>query len=94
MSLSELYTDIICALSKDHIVKEPITLACSHGVCKSCLPKESDTIDCKICGTEQKINDNENVFMKTSIERNLPGLFEKMENQISEEIRQLKGNSI
>ena len=64
MSLNELYNDILCAWSKDHIVKEPINLACSHGVCKSCFPKDSETIECKICGTEQKINDNENVNMK------------------------------
>ena len=44
MSLSELYIDIQCAFYKDHIVKEPITLACSHGVCKNCLPKDSEKV--------------------------------------------------
>ena len=64
MSYTEFYTYLLCASSKDHIVKEPINLACSHGVCNSCFPKDSETIECKICGTEQKINDNENVNMK------------------------------
>ena len=94
MSLCELYTDILCASSRDHIAKEPVTLSCSHGVCKSCLPKESNTVKCKHCGTEQKINANENVLIKNSIQKNLPGLFDKLERQMSEEIRKLKGISI
>ena len=91
MSFNQLFNDITCASSKDHIVKEPITLACSHGVCNSCLPKDSYTIECKICGTEQKMNNNQNVFMKKLIERNLPELFDKLEKQMSKEIRELKG---
>ena len=91
MSLSELYSDILCASSKDHIVKEPINLACSHGVCKICLPKGSETIECKICGTEQKINTNENIFMKNLIKSNLPGLFNNLEKQMSDQIKKLKG---
>ena len=93
MSFNELYTDILCASSKDHIVKEPINLACSHGVCNTCLPKGCDKIKCKICGTEQKIYDNENIFMKKFIERNLPGLFDKLEKLMNEEITKLKGNA-
>ena len=93
MSFNELYTDILCASSKDHIVKEPITLACSHGVCKSCLPKGSNTIVCKICGNKQKIIAHENIFMKKFIERNLSGLFDKLEKLMNEEIRKLKGNA-
>ena len=91
MSLSDLFTDILCALSNDHIVKEPVNLTCSHGVCKSCLPKESNKIKCKICETEQKIDANENIFIKKLIERNLQELFFKLEEQISEKIRNLKG---
>ena len=52
MSLSELYSDILCASAKDFIVKESINLACSHGVCKNCSPKGSDTIEC------EKIHEN------------------------------------
>ena len=94
MSLNELYNDIFCALSKDHIVKEPINLACSHGVCKSCFPIGSDIIECKICETEQKIDAHENIFMKQFIERNLRGLFNKLEKQMIDEKRELKGISI
>ena len=94
MSLNELYTDILCASSKDHIVKEPITLACLDGVCKSCLPKGSDKIECNICGTEQKINTNENIFMKKLIERKLPELLNNLEKQMSDQIKKLKGKSI
>ena len=91
MSFSEIYADILCASSTDHIVKEPITLVCSHGVCKSCLPKESDTVKCKICGTERKITGHENILMKKLLKTNLPDLFYKLEKQMSEEIRNLKG---
>ena len=60
--------------------KEPINLACSHGVCKTCLPIDKDTAECKICGTEQIIISHENFFIQTFIERNVPGLFDKLEN--------------
>ena len=93
MSFNQSFNDKTCASSKNHIVKEPITLTCLHGVCKSCLPKKSDTIECKICGTEQKIIDNKNIFMKKFIERNLPELFDKLEKLMNEEIRKLKGNA-
>ena len=91
MSLSELYTDLLCASSKDHILQEPINLACSHCVCKSCLPIESEIVECKICGIEQKITSNENTLMKKLLKINLPELFDKLEKQMSEEIRSLKG---
>ena len=72
-------------------MKEPINLACSHGVCKSCLPKGSDKIKCKICGTEQQINNNKIVFIKKFIEMNLPELFNQLEKQMSDEKKKLKG---
>ena len=94
MSYTEFYTYLLCASSKDHIVKEPINLACSHGVCKSCFPKGSDTIVCKICETEQKINNNKNIFITKLLKMNLHELFNKLEKQMSDQIIKLKGISI
>ena len=94
MSFNELYSDILCALTKDHIVKVPITLGCLHVICNSCLTKGSGTIVCKICGTEQKIIAFENVYIEKLLKKNLPELFNKLEQQISDKIRKLKGISI
>ena len=92
MSLNELNNDILCASSKDHIVKDPIPLACSHGVCKNCLSKESDAIKCEICGKKQKIKNVENnLISKISMQKNLPELFDKLEKQMSDETKKLKG---
>ena len=91
MNFNELYHDLLCALTNDHIVKEPINLTCSHVVCKSCIPRDVETIECKICGAKQHITANENIFMKKYIANNLPGLFDKLEKQMSEEIRKYKG---
>ena len=66
--------------------KQSMNLACSHGDCKNCLPKESDKIECKICGINEKINSNENY-----IQKNYAELFDNLEKQMSEEIRKYKG---
>ena len=94
MSLNALYNDILCAFSNDHIVKEPFILACSHVFCKTCLPKASDWVQCKICGSELKINANENIFMKSLNQKNFQESFYKLQMQMSKEFRKLEGNSI
>ena len=95
MSFNHLmFPHLMCASSNDHIFKEPFALACSHGVCRNCKPNNSEAIECKICGTDQKITSNENVFMKIFIDNNFSGLFDKLEEQMSEEIRKYKGKLI
>ena len=101
MSIRELYPDLLCASSNDHIVKEPITLDCSHGVCKTCIPKNNNKlnwkirwkIECKICGTNQQITKNENILMNKLIGMSLSGLFDALKKQMSEEIRKYKGTT-
>ena len=91
MSFTESYPDLLCASSNNHIVKHPITLACSHIVCKSCIPKFTTTIKCQICGINQNFTAHENYLIKTLIEKSLPGLFDSLEKRMSDEIRKYKG---
>ena len=91
MSLSELYPQLICASFDDHIVKEPINLACSHVACKSCIPKYKSTIKCKFCGTNQNITVYENFLMKKLIVMSLPELFNGLEKRMREQIKTYKG---
>ena len=91
MSFNELYPKLLCASSNDHIVKEPFTLVCSHGVCKDCIPSNAEVIECKICGSNQEIIKKESIFMKNLIETSLPGLFDGLEKRMNDEIRKYKG---
>ena len=60
MRFNDLYSDLLCASTNDHILKEPINLTCSHEICRSCIPKDVNKIVCRICGAKQNITANEN----------------------------------
>ena len=91
MSLIEVCTGLNCASSNDHIVEEPFILACSHGICKNCIPKDAQAVTCKICGTNQNITKKESTIMKNLINISLPGLFDGLERRMGEQIRKYKG---
>ena len=93
MSLIEVYTGLNCASAKDHIVEEPFILTCSHGICKNCIPKDTKSFQCKICGTNQKIRKNVSLLMIKLIEKSLPELFDGLEKKMSDELTKYKGIS-
>ena len=73
MNTNEVYSELTCAYSNDHIVREPIHLICGHCICRGCLPNEENVkIHCKIeaCGhiTEKDLrNEKESILIKRMI---------------------------
>ena len=76
--MSELLREeyLICGLTNDHVVKEPISLSCGHCICTQCVPDQVN-IKCKICSiktdkSQLEIN-TESVLDKTIIKSSFPG---------------------
>ena len=91
--MSELIRELYCALTNDHIVKEPISLSCGHCICTQCVP-DKVKIKCKICSEEtdkSKLEINtKSVLVKTIIKSSLSGLFEELEKRATNEINSFK----
>ena len=64
------FSDLQCGLSNDHIVRGPISLICSHSICKKCV-SDQVKIQCRICNEEtDKSNlqmNKESALVKNSI---------------------------
>lgn len=92
MSSTEIFSQLRCGLTNDHIVKNPIHLNCGHCICKSCIGAEN--IECKICGQSSYQNElriqNESIPIKNLIKIYLSGLLEDLEKRASVEIRKFK----
>ena len=91
--MNDLLRKLYCSLTNDHVVKEPISLSCSHSVCKQCI-SDHFKIKCKICGIETnksslKIN-TESAFVKRMIKSFLSGLFDELEKRATNEINSFK----
>ena len=87
------FSDLQCGLTNDHIVREPIRLACGHCICKKCV-SDRVNIQCRICNKEtykSKLEMNkEPVPIKNSIKRSLTGLFDDLEKRATEGINSFK----
>ena len=91
--MSEFIRELNCALTNDHVVKEPISLSCGHCICEACVPDQVK-IKCKICSEEtdkSKLEINtKSVLVKTIIKSSLSGLFEELEKRATNEINSFK----
>ena len=91
--MSDLLSELYCGLTKNHIVKEPISLSCGHCICKQCVPDQVN-IKCKICSEEtdkSKLEINkESGLVKRMIKDSLFGLFEELEKRATNEINSSK----
>ena len=91
--MSEIFKQLYCGLTNDHIVKEPISLSCGHSICKQCVP-DPVIIKCKICSIEtDKYSSKfhtESAFAKTMIKSSLSGLFAELEKRATSEINSFK----
>ena len=94
MDTNEMYSELTCASSKDHIVKDPIHLVCGHCICRSCLPNHAnEKIECIICGqiTDKDLkNEKESILIKRMIKMCLPGLLSEIEKQTIKGINKFK----
>ena len=92
--MSELFGELYCGLTNDHIVKEPISLICEHCICKTPCLTDQNKIKCKICSVEtdkSSLQTNiESALAKTYIKRYLSGLFEELEKRAMNEINSIK----
>ena len=94
--MSQLFRELLCGLTNDHIVKEPIRLSCGHCICKTpCLTDSQNKIKCKICSVET--NKSELKFdlasldpIKKMIKSSLSGLFEELEKRATYDIDSFK----
>ena len=91
--MSELFRQLYCGLTNDHVVKEPISLSCDHSICKQCVPDQIK-IKCKICSIDTdksalEIN-TESYSIKTMIKSYLSGLFEELKKRATSEIYSFK----
>ena len=99
MNTNEVYSELTCAYSNDHIVREPIHLICGHCICRDCLPNEENVkIHCKIeaCGqiTEKDLrNEKESILIKRMIKKFLTGLLIEIETQTIKGINKFRGNN-
>ena len=91
--MSELYSDLQCGLSKDHILKEPIALSCGHCICRDCITYHIK-IKCKICGVETNRSElqveKESTPAQKRIKTILSGLFADLEMRATDGINKLK----
>ena len=91
--MSEIFCELYCGLTNDHIVKEPISLLCGHSICKQCVPDQAK-IKCVICSTETDKHNlqikTESASIKAMINSSLSGLFEELEKQATNEINSFK----
>ena len=96
MNANAVYDAVTCALTNDHIVKEPIHLtACGHCICKCCIGTQK--IECKICGKTTIKKDlkikNETIPVKGMIKLFLADLFVDLEKRTSEGVDKIKSNN-
>ena len=92
--MSEIFRELYCALTNDHIVKEPICLSCGHCICKTPCLTDRNTFKCKICNveidkSELKV-DMESDRIKAMVKSHLSGLFEELEKTAEDEINSFK----
>jgi hypothetical protein len=88
MNLNEIFSQLKCALTNDHIVREPIHLCCGHCICKLCIPI-IDKIECQICGfvTNKNLrNENESILINAMIKFHLAALYDDLEKKKTEQI--------
>ena len=87
------FSDLQCGLTNDHIVREPISLACGHTICKKFV-SDQVKIKCRICNEEtDKSNlqmSKESVPIKNIIKRSLSGLFDHLEKRGTDGINSFK----
>ena len=100
MNTNDVYSELTCAATNDHIVREPIHLTCGHCICRACLPYEENArILCKItdCGqiTDKDLrNEKESILIKRMIKMCLTGLLNEIETQTIKGINKFRGLSI
>ena len=89
--MSELFNDLQCGLTNDHVVKEPNSLSCGHCICKMCVPDKTIII-CKICNAETNRSELK-VNVLNRVKKYLSGLFEtesaRFENRIKNNLSKL-----
>ena len=94
--MSEIFSELYCGLTNDHVLKEPINLSCGHSICKQCVPNSCQAkIKCKICRIETeksilKINTESSASIKRKIKSSLSSLFEELEKRATNEINSFK----
>ena len=86
--MSELFSDLKCGLTNDHVVQEPINLRCGHSICKKCVPDQT-VIICKICNVETNRSELK-VTVLNRVKNNLSGLFNDLEKNTNDQINTLK----
>ena len=91
--MSEVFSDLQCGLTNDHVVNQPINLSCGHCICKTCVPDQTIII-CKICSIETNRSelkvDIESVYIKNRIKNYIYGLFDDLEKRAIDEIKTIK----
>ena len=91
--MSELFRELYCGLTNDHVVKEPITLSCGHYICKQCVPGQVN-VKCNKCSIETYISNfqinTESAPIKGKNKSSLSGLFEELEKRTTNEINSFK----
>ena len=97
MSSIDIYSELSCGLTNDHIVKEPISLVCGHCICKDCITDQL-IIDCKMCG-EKTPSAVLNIKMESKpikklIKSSIAGLFDDLEKRSAAGINTFKSYNI
>ena len=93
MNLNEIFQQLKCALTNDHIVREPIHLGCGHCICKLCIPI-IDKIECQICGvvTNKNLrNESESILINAMIKFHLAGLYADLEEKTTKQLTKFNG---
>ena len=91
--MSEIFSELYCGLTNDHVVKEPINLSCGRCICKQCIPDQVK-VKCKICSIETDILslqiNTESALVVSLIKFSLSGLFDELEKRAANEINSFK----
>ena len=89
--MSEILRQLYCALTNDHIVREPISLSCGHCICKTPCLTDQMRIKCTICNLDTKLENRvESIPIKNMIKSSLSPLFEELEKRATNEINSFK----
>ena len=92
--MSEIFNQLYCGLTNDHIVREPISLSCGHCVCKTPCLTDQSRIKCKICTIETDESElrvgRESITIEKMIKSYLSPLFEELEKRAKNEINSFK----
>jgi hypothetical protein len=87
---------IFCAISNNHIVKDPVFLSCQHFICNSCLTSLSINnikLECQICGnmiSESLVKQKDSEILKDLINMSLNDLFNQLEENTTKELNKFK----